>query len=467
MSIFQNKKNKVVLSDYNYLRDIENRLLLADLTCFEVDVLSEIVNGSLKTSIKQLADTLEVSDIKLIPVLEKLSKTKLFFCQGPLLFVDKEMRKYYETQLVKFDEQFFPGIEFIQTLLNKLPIHILPIWYSISRCSDNIFGSIIEKYLSTPKIYERYLAEIHFEDPILTCMMRDVFQAPGFCIKAHDLIAKYHLQPQQFEEYLLYLEYNFVCYLSYTKVDDRWEEVITPFYEWQEYLLFQNQNAPKTIQDVENIVRKHPHDFGFIQDLALLLKILGKKGLKIHEETYELSEKDFQNLQEVFGYSSLTPEHLSALIQKALSLHLAEIERGKLHSTEKASEWLKTSIQDQALTLYRQVFSKSMHTENLFSEKDIREAQKSLRRILHCGWILFDDFMRGFLAPIGRTEPVALKNKGKRWKYVLPSLGDEEILLMQKTIFERLFEVGMTNVGTYQGKLCFCLTPFGKMSLGE
>ncbi len=69
------------------------------------------------------------------------------------LFVDKDVRKYFEAKVEKFDEDFQPNLDFLQSILNKVSIHTLPLWYPIPRSTDNIFASIIETYFSTPKIY--------------------------------------------------------------------------------------------------------------------------------------------------------------------------------------------------------------------------------------------------------------------------------------------------------------------------
>ena len=167
MTEFLKRKHKIVLSDYNYQRDIENRLLMAEMTIFEVNVLREIVDGSLKIPIKQLANHLDVSQKELLPVLEKLSKTKLLEYNHETICVDKEMRKYFESEVLKFDDTFEPDMEFLQGLLSKVPIHVLPSWYLISRSSNHIFKSIIDEYLITPKIYQHYLNDLHFDDPII------------------------------------------------------------------------------------------------------------------------------------------------------------------------------------------------------------------------------------------------------------------------------------------------------------
>ena len=83
------------------------------------------------------------------------------------------------------------------------------------------------------------------------------------------------------------------------------------------------------------------------------------------------------------------------------------------------------------------------------------------------GWVYLDDFLQGITALVGRAEPVTLKQKGKRWRYALPSYTDEEKALIECVIFDRLFEVGITDVGLYKGRKFFCVTPFGRMAIGE
>ena len=53
------KKNKITLSDYNYRRDIENRLLLASFTAFEIAVLEEILYSPIKAPIRKIAKNIE------------------------------------------------------------------------------------------------------------------------------------------------------------------------------------------------------------------------------------------------------------------------------------------------------------------------------------------------------------------------------------------------------------------------
>lgn len=379
MPDISNQKNKISLSDYNYRRDIENRLLMAELSVFEVDVLREILNNSLKISLSDLADSLEVTPKKLIPALTKLSKTQLFTIQSDQISVDKEMRKYYESQIDKFDDDFEPGMEYLQGLLSKAPMHALLSWYSIPRTSNHIFSSIIENYLHTPKIYERYLSELRFEMPVLDEIVRDVLTSPDLKVRGRELMDRYGLSREQFEEHMLHLEFNFVCCLGYTQADEIWEEVVTPFYEWSSYVRFLRESKPQTITNVSEIQKSPP--------------------------------------------------------------------QGK-NQAKSASRY-------------------SIDLCNAFSERDVRETERSLKSLVKHGWVYFDDYIKSLTAPIGNAQQVALQNKGKKWRYSLPTYSKEEIEFIKSMLFKGMFEAGLVETGTHRGKPCFCVTPSGRTVIGD
>ena len=460
MSLSPHRKHKIELSDYNYSPDIETRLFFANLTVFDIKVLKEIIYGSLKITITQLADSLEIDEEVIFPILDKLSASKLFCRMNDLLVVDKAKRKQFETQILKFQEDYEPGMEFLKSLLSHVPIHVLPSWYSIPKTSDHIFNSIIDKYLLTPKIYEGYQSELIFDDPILHSISREVFEAPDFIVKAQTLMEKYHLTPEQFEKKMLVLEYHLICCLNYRLVEDNWEEIVTPFSEWHNYLRFRRETDPKPIEDISNIHRLHPHDFSFVKDLGSFLGQLKKQSITMDfdwQSNQRLSQKNPPYLA-----SALSQQYSKYLAAKTLQLKLTKLKDNQLNLQSNAKDWLDLPLQEQALTLYRQP---SLRDENWATDRDIREIEKSLKRILKHGWIYYEDFLKGFTADIGRAETVTLKNKGKRWKYTLPSYLEQELDLIKITLFGRLFEAGLVAVGTHEGKLCFCITPFGRRAL--
>lgn len=211
------RKNKVNLQDYDYQKDIQNRLLMAELDTNDLLVLEEILLGHPKLSVSQLAQDLLLEELEVVKILTKLSSSGLFTIKDHYITLNKEMRKYFEAQLQKFEEDFVPGMEYLQSLLRKVPMHNLITWYPIPRTSNNIFESLVEKYLLTPQIFQRYLLELQFSNPKASCIIEDVFNSIELEIPSSFLKAKYELTNEEFEEILLHLEFNFVCCIVYRK----------------------------------------------------------------------------------------------------------------------------------------------------------------------------------------------------------------------------------------------------------
>jgi hypothetical protein len=456
------KKNKITLSDYNYRKDIENRLLLASFTTFEIAVLEEILYSSIKAPIRKIAKNIDKTEEELLPILEKLSKTGLLVIEGDSIVVDKETRKYFETEIEKFEPDFCPGMEFLQDLLKKVPIHVLPIWYSIPRTSNNIFESLVEKYLLTPQIFQRYLIELNFGDPALSAIAQDVLRSPDLTLSAKEVMKKYELSREKFEENMLILELHFVCCLRFSRVDDSWEEEVTPFHEWREYLTFLKTTTSTAIADTSKIERYRPHDFSFIEDMTAVLQLIKKQPTPLNPKGYATIAARLQE-------APPSPQYIDQIISKLQLIKLAEVESGKLQAAEPAAEWLEMRVENRALYLYRHSLNKIQSIElpsHLITEKVIREAEKSIMRVLHTGWVIFEDFNKGVIVPFAEHTSAMLKKCGKGWKYALPDYSSEERALIRAIIFEWLFETGIIAVGTYEGKECFTVTAFGQSLFG-
>jgi hypothetical protein len=201
-------------------------------------------------------------------------------------------------------------------------------------------------------------------------IMTDLFKSPDFILSSSDVIAKYNLTRSNFEEVMLLLEFHFVCTVHYAKEEEHWHEIITPFYEWHQYLRFvQATKAPI-------------------------------------------------------------------------------IEPSKISNPKK--------IDADKKILYRQ----SIH---ITPERHIRDAEKSLQRVMHGGWVLFDHFMQGAMVPLNVDSIATLKKISNHWKYTLPVYSEAEKKMMHTAIFTTLFEGGMVEIGTCEGKDCFAVTPFGRL----
>lgn len=427
------RKNKVNLSDYPLAQDVNSRLLMSDFSALDIEVLEEILFSPLKISFKKAARNIGCEEGELQASLNKFASVGLLSISDDAILIDKEKRKYFEFEITRFDPNFKPDMEFLQGLLRKVPIHVLPNWYAIPRTSNNIFESIVEKYLLTPHIFQRYVQELNLGDPVLNAIIQDVYNSPDLKVSSSDIIAKYNLTAKAFEEMILMLEFNFACCLVFEKEEDHWLEFVTPFHEWREYLCFFRATEPVCIDPKEPIEQTNDNDFAFIEEMSSLLLKAKAKPLAAAK---------------------------SPAVDKLALLKLAEYTDGKLRSLEAGDAWLDLSLENRALHLYRHPHNRILSLAA--GERYVREAEKSVKRVLHGGWVYFDEFLRGVLVPLNEQSVVMLKKVGKHWKYNLPLYGEEEKKLIHASIFEWLYEFGMVTIGKCRGRDCFAVTAFGR-----
>lgn len=470
------KKNKINLSDYNSEQDIFNRILMSNFSTFDVEVLEEILFSPLKISLKKLARSLGCSEAQILPILTELASGGLLSIKEDNILIDKEMRKYFEFHITRFDPAFKPDMEFLQGLLRKVPIHCLPAWHAIPRTSNNIFESIAEKYLISPHIFQRYLNELSFANPVVSSIVSDLFGSSDFKLASTDVISKYNLPRRQFEEILLLLEFSFVCCLTYEKEGDHWIEFITPFHEWHQYLLFLKQTETSSLPQEALPLRIYKTDFAFIEDMSSILTMIKNREVSLlswedgKELPIELIHKlapfcSISNNHSKELYEATLQQYLNCLLKKLCMIRLVKKTKGKIEFLEQGDEWLNMTLEERSLYLYRHPLNKLLNEHippHLVTEKNIREAEKSIKRVLTKDWVLFDDFLKGVLVPFGENSQIILKKTGKQWRYTLPSYNEDEKALLKAVLFEWLFETGMIIPGSYEGKDCFKVTDFGK-----
>ena len=470
------RKNKINLNDYDYQNDVKNRCLLSCLSEDEIEVLKELVYIPTQLSISLLAKQIDKSFDKTLEILQVLLKTKLFKIVDNQVTINKEKRKYFEYQMIKFEEKFIPGIEFMQTLLKKVPIHVLPAWYPIPRTSNNIFHSLIEKYFSTPQIFQRYLSELNFSDKRLTEIIHHVLNSPNYKIRSEKLKKLYALSDEDFEKHMLYLEFNFVCCIVFDKVDGKWIEIVTLFQEWKDYLNFLKKSKPIEIENKHHIQRDRPHDFSFIKDMSIVLTFAKKTPLFLdldNKERWVLDKHFKKPISEACqGFHAYTKEgsfffeeYMHRVIQKLLLLKLAKIEKKQLIPSDEIGDWLTLPLEKRALTTYKTTINRcrfSEFSQEICTERNIHEIENSIMRITDLSWVFFDDFLKGIIAPISEKSKMTLKKTGRYWQYSLPHYSHEEKFLIRKVIYEWLFEGGMVATGIFKGKECLKITSLGK-----
>ena len=467
--LISSRKIKIDLSDYDYENDISNRLLMAELSDKERVVLEEILYSSLKTPIHNLSKNLNISEEPLKRILKKLSKTGLFELQNEIIIINKQQRKYFEFQMLKFDDDFKPDLEFIQCLLKKIPIHILPNWYSIPRTSNNIFESIIEKYLFTPHHFQRFIEEVKEKDEISNNIIHDVFTSKNHKIYAEDLKQKYNLSDIDFEKHMIYLEFSFILCLTYENVKGYWKETITPFFEWNNYLKFIRDSSPAPIKDTKKIKKPKNSDYGFIKHLQSILEnIINIIPSFDEEKALILTHTNIEELSvdnDINSEFDLTKENIEEIIDKLFDLSFINIDKNKIQQTKEGKNWLSLSINEKALILYKNPLNQlpeKKYPINIFTNTNIRRAEKSILRILHSSWIYFDDFIKGVMVPLTDEQFITLKKKGKNWGYFLPQYTDVQSNLIEVVVLKWLYETAIIALGTHNNKRCLKVTDFGK-----
>lgn len=448
------KKNKIELSDYNYKKDIESRVFLSNLTLFEADILKEIIYNSLKFDIAEITSIFAISESEIHPFLLRLKEIKLLDLNDKTIIVDKDLRKYYEIQIERLSETFEPNLDYVQSLLNQLPLNVLPNWYQIPKTANGFFEAIQEKTFASPKIYQKYLQELQLEEPLLNDIIQEVFKTPGYTVKASLLREKFKLTKEQFAEALLKLEFHFAAFLIYKPVKDRWEEFVSPFSEWKSYLEFIDRTECSSISNPQKIEKIFDNEFGFLGCVVQCLT-------KAFDTSSICSAKA----------STLFPPLLnfSKVIEKLSSMNLLKKTPSELLLTKHGVDFLKQNSPSQSMALYLHAIGslRTKQNDSRFTDRDAREVEKSLKNILHLDWVYFDDFFAGLRGPIGVKETAVSPKKGKKSAFQIPQYSTEEKLFVQEWIFEHLFSAGMVLVGSLEGRLCFKVTSFGKLSLGD
>jgi len=291
--------------------------------------------------------------------------------------------------------------------------------------------------------------ELQFKDPILHSIIKDLYEAANYKLSSKEIISKYSLTREEFEKHLLLLEYHFICCLSYQYVDEHWQEVITPFAEWLEYLQTEKNLKPLPIQQNEEVIPTCQNEFGFIEDLTTILTTLHKNKTPLEN----ISNLNFNR-----------PEHQDYLKKKLLQLEFVKQNKQNLVATNKGLLWSRKSLQER-ITCFAVDPNNYVHgfeNSSLWNLRTIHAIEKSLRHFKLLDWVDLNDFLKSLLITIGNTQPITLQKKGTKWKYVLPEYSAQELDFVSRVIMERCLELGIVMTGTYKNKPCFHLTQFGK-----
>lgn len=435
------RKHLVVLSQYNYERDLNIRLLLTHFDEIHRAIVEEILNGSLQASIKHLSQIFSVPHEELISFLNTLQAHDLFKINGDKLLINKEMRKYFSFELEKFDPDFESDLSHLQALLNKVPIHILPQWYAISRTSDNIFESIVERYFATPKAYQKHIDELRTDSPLIYKAYKALLEADDFCLPVETLMKRFNFTREQFEHFILEFEYNLCGCLCFKPKGKKWNAFVTLMHEWKTFLNILKTHRPQPL-NTKDIDVAHAEDFYFVDELSKLVEYT--------QENFPIKKMQMQ-------------------LPLFEELHDVASDLGLLQSPDSMRTWLRKTKQEQASKVYQLLLNYTRgYPEKIThcTEREFREICNALKYGAYQGWISFDDFMKVFQGIIRSHAPIELQKKGKKWRYVLPQYSELEKAFVESILFDHLWKAGIISAGKNGDAVCFLVTPYGRTTLG-
>jgi hypothetical protein len=453
---------RVVLEDFDFKRDLKLRLLLEKLNTHQVHVLEEILYSPLKVSAQELCDNTDTNYTDIYLILESLAPLGLFQLKEDTLFVDKEVRKYFETLIEKFSADFHPDLDYFKELLKHVPIHCIVSWYHIPRTSNNIFNSIVERHLKTPKMYEKYIKDTLTFDPEIQKLASYVLHDPREKVPCTELMEKFSLTEEELEEKILFLEYHYILASSYEIEDSKYKKHLSLFSEWKNW----KKSADTYSEDElalheDEIAKASTNEFSFIEDMSAIIKLCDERDLQVvynqKDELFYLADENI-NLQELNNTSA---SYIARVINKNLLLGLCVIEEDVLRQTSPATKWLETPIKKRTLITFKHPHNALSHKSDYSfhqHDRNIIEVQKALSTIQSGKWIMFDDFMMRHLSKGNTLKQAELKRVGRHWKYESAEYDPKEIEFFKLIVLSWLFESGMVIPGIYQGKDCLTVT---------
>ena len=436
-SIKGGKKNRVILEDYDLASDVRSRLMLSKINQDEFAVLEEILYSALTIPIERLAEDADLPVPQVKEFVERFEEAGLYTFDGKVLSVNKDRRKYFESHLEKFDETFSPGMEFLQTLLKNIPIQLLPAWYQIPRSSNNIFESLVEKYLLTPKTYRRYVSEFLGEKTLLNDILVELENTKDYKVYVDDICQKFHFSEEEITEGIIEGEFNFLFCSSFEPHLEGWKEVITPFAEWREYLMFFRNFSPKGVETHFEIDLRRNNEYAFIEDLTKIILACRKNDYRV---SFDASSDEFRVLSdsilEVLEGKNIDINYANRLVNKLLVLGLVVIEEIFLRPTDHTSEWVSMPIEKRAHVTFKHPhnFLDIKKISPLSNERSILEIQKSMNRVAKLGWVNFTEFLEGCPIELSDEQKICLTKQGRSWCYNLPKYNAEEEALIKYTV---------------------------------
>jgi hypothetical protein len=472
IKIFQ--KHRIKLSDYDHESDVKNRLFFPTLNELELEILEEFSYLAMNFSIQTLIEGIECTIETLREILRKFSNANLINFKDDLVIISKSQKRLIEERVATYEPDFKYNLEYLQTLLRKVPIDIQPLWYQLPRTSDNIFNSIIEKYLVTPTLYQRHLGEIKSLNPIYRNIIDLVFANEMLRVPLCELQSVLSIEDEEFEKHIIFLEFCFILFKTSRITEGKCSQYLEPLHEYKEFLLTQKNYAVKSSIE-KKITPYRPSEFSFIEDMTDLAHLAKHHELvfELHEQgnTYNLSEGSyklcFENLKQMQDCEN-SREYLKQVLTKLESLDLIKIENKQIVVGQVANEWMELELMNRSHVTfkhpYNQVICQGLYPK-LYSERLIHDIENAVAKTEPMTWVNLDEFISQSMISIDKNARLQLKKVGSQYKYLFPEYTQEQKEFIRAIIENFLFESSIVELAYCEEATYFKVTSFGRFVL--
>jgi hypothetical protein len=336
----------------------------------EVLILQALLDLSNNISLEDIQAECDLPPQEIINSLEKLSSIGLTARHHNQILVDKQLRKYYETQLLRFSPTLYPTIDLFTHQLKKISIELISLWYSLPKNCSNLLQTLIDKFFKSPQLYQRHLSEIQLEQPNLYRAYDLLINSPGHSLLYHEFMQRLELSQEERETYLLMLEFSGIAFLHF-RIHPHTTSLtahVSLLGEWVEYQKIINP----TSKEISPQVYLH-------QDTWWFIKLMEELAITLRQEGLLPAETEAISLQ-----------HARA-IEKGIEQGLFLKKGSSIYPGLALDNWLGESYEGRAWSLYRlsttpfPIPIDSGSLRELATQRNIREIERSLRRFIGQG----------------------------------------------------------------------------------
>jgi len=464
------KKEKIELGEYDFPQDLAARLYLSQLSPFEVEVIEELNLRPLQLSITEFSSEIDKSIDRIFPIFQDLQKLNLLKMSGDLVLLNKEMRKYFEHSLELFDQDFTPDLLFVYQNFRKIPIHCLSTWYALPKNSNNLFQSLLDKYLLTPSLYEKYLQEVQLEGETMEKIKETLLGSENLQLSVDEIQKRFHLTKESLEKTLILLEFFLVGVTYFVRQGDGYERIFSMLHEYRTYQKECQQRALSSIA-AKKISCTLSAPFGFIEDLDLLLIQAKRHKVELIEDQLPPSFLAILAKKSTLIDPKSLQEHFAHIVQRGLQLGLLVRRDNMLVvSVYEANKWHALSLEERSIYLLYHPKNRFFTYDgevHLLEEKHLKDAQKAICQAIPLGFVELEKLLDVTSISLGSQKGVHLKRSGVRYRYQSPQYSMDERKLLRATYLETFFESGFIEKGiSEQGAICIRTTSFGNSVYG-